>query len=110
VDRHKGKGFIHRTEFVAGGIVGAILTLAVAGTLDLFFPETGGGWSETIRQSVLAHLGHPWEENFLVRLAFGITAFALMTAVGALLGAFFSLLLSGFFRKLRLLLDRHDGG
>ncbi len=98
---------IRRPEVTVGGIVGAILTLAIAGTMDLFLPEAGGGWSEAIRRSVVQLFGHPWEEVLLVRIVVGTTAVTLMTLVGALLGALFGLLLAGFFARLLRFIEKH---
>jgi hypothetical protein len=98
---------IHRPEVTVGGIVGAILTLAIAGTLDLFLPQAGGGWSDAIRKTIVQLFGHPWEEILLLRLAVGMAAVAVMTATGALLGALFALLLSDFFARLLRFIERH---
>ncbi len=98
---------IQRPEVIVGGIVGAILTLAIAGTLDLFLPEAGGGWSEAIRRSIVQFFGHPWEEVLLVRLAVGTAAVAVMTLFGALMGALFGLLLAGFFTRLMRFIERN---
>ncbi|OIP66617.1 MAG: hypothetical protein COT35_01110 [Nitrospirae bacterium CG08_land_8_20_14_0_20_52_24] len=102
------KRFIYKTEVTVGLIVGAILTLAISGSIDLFLPLKSGGWSEAVRKSIHAFLGPPWENLLPVQIAFGAIAIFIITGLGALIGALFALMLSGFFRKMFHLLEKHE--
>lgn len=99
------KRFIYKTEVTVGLIVGAILTLAIAGSMNLFLPLDSGGWSEAIRKSIHALFGPSWENVLPLQIAFGMIAFLIMAGLGALIGALFALLISGFFRKMSQHLD-----
>ncbi|MDX1763389.1 MAG: hypothetical protein R3231_03615 [bacterium] len=100
--------FLNKTEVTVGGTVGAILTLAISGTLDLFLPLNGGGWSGAIRQTIRSHLGQPWDDVLWVRIAVGLGAFLIMMLMGALIGALFGLMITRFFRALFAFIERHE--
>lgn len=102
------KQFCRRTEVTAGLIVGAILTTAIAGTMDIFLPLGPGGWGEAVRKTILTYFGHPWEEVLALRIIVGLLALVFVMALGALTGALFALLISGFFRKMFEFLDKHE--
>ena len=102
------KRFFRRPEVTVGLIVGAILTLAIAGSMDIFLSLGQGGWSEAIRKTILTYFGHPWEEVLALRIAVGLLAILFVTALGALIGAVFALMISGFFRKMFEFLDKHE--
>jgi ABC-type antimicrobial peptide transport system permease subunit len=101
--------FLKRTEVIVGGTVGAILTLAVAGTVDLFVPLGEGGWSQAIRQSIRSHLGQHWEDVLWLKIAVGFTAFLIMVILGALIGVLFGIAITRFFRFMFDFIDRHEG-
>lgn len=100
--------FLNRTEVTVGGTVGAILTLAISGTLDLFIPLNGGGWSGAIRQAIRSHLGRPWDDVLWVQIAVGLGAFLIMIVLGAVVGALFGLMITRFFRAMFEFIERHE--
>jgi len=103
------KEFFKRSDVTVGLAVGAVLSLAVAGSLDLFLPlETPGGWMTAAEQSLRVLLGPPWDRSLLLRIILLAAGLALTALLGALLGALFAVLISGFFRRLFALLDRFD--
>ena len=103
------KPFFQRSEVVVGLVVGAILTLAIAGSLDLFIPLNEGGWSEAIRKSIFVLFGPQWENVFTLQVVVGFTAIFFVTLLGALIGVLFALLLSGFFKKMFHMIENQDG-
>jgi hypothetical protein len=89
-----------RSDVVTGLVVGAILTLAISGSMDLFLPTGQGGWSDAIRDSIVVLFGHPWEEVLAVQILVGFAAILFVTTIGALIGAFFSVMIFTFFKKM----------
>ena len=103
------KRFFQRSDVAAGLAVGAILALAVAGTLDLFLPMEGSrGWGDAAEQALRVLLGPPWDRSLWLRGLLLAAALASVAGAGAVLGALFAVLVSGFFRRLSALLDRLD--
>jgi hypothetical protein len=102
------KRFRIRPEITVGLVVGAILTLAIAGSMDIFLPLGQGGWSEAIRKSVFILFGHPWEEVLALRIAVGFIAIFFVTLIGAFIGALFAIMISGFYKKMFQILDHHE--
>ncbi len=102
------KRFFHRTEIAVGLIVGAILTLAITGSIDIFLPLDPGGWSEASRKSIHAFLGPQWENVLPLQIAVYTISILILTGLGALIGALFAFLISEFFRKMFRLLEKHE--
>jgi len=78
-----------------GAVVGAIVTLAIAGSIDRFLPPgQRGGWGKAIRDA----LGPRWGEVIVAQIALGALVFAFLVVCGALIGALFARFLSWFLR------------
>jgi hypothetical protein len=88
-----------RPEVTVGAVVGAIVTLAIAGSIDRFLPLDHGGWGVAIRQAIHDSLGPAWAEVAALRLALGAVVFLTLAVVGAVVGVVFALFLSWFLSR-----------
>ena len=78
-----------------GAVVGAIVTLAVAGSIDRFLPpDQRGGWGKAIRDA----LGSRWGEMIVAQIALGALVFMVLIVSGAVIGVLFARFLSWFFQ------------
>lgn len=78
-----------------GAVVGAIVTLAVAGSIDRFLPpDQRGGWGKAIRDA----LGSRWGEVIVAQIALGALVFMVLIVSGAVIGVLFARFLSWFFQ------------
>jgi hypothetical protein len=86
-----------RPEVTVGAVVGAIVSLAIAGSIDRFLPLDGNGWGAAIRDAIHGTLGPAWADVLAVQIAFGVGVFVTLAAVGAIVGVLFALFLTCFF-------------
>ena len=49
-----------RPAVTVGAVIGAIVTLAIAGSIDRFLPLDNGGWGVAIRRAISDSLGPAW--------------------------------------------------
>jgi hypothetical protein len=88
-----------RPEVTVGAVVGAIVTLAIAGSIDRFLPLDHGGWGVAIREAIRGTLGPEWADVLMVQLALGAVVFLTLALAGAIVGVLFALFLSWFFSR-----------
>jgi len=88
-----------RPEVIVGAVVGAIVTLAIAGSIDRFLPLDHGGWGSAIREAIHDSLGPAWADVLAVQIALGAAVFLTLAAAGAIVGVLFALFLSWFFSR-----------
>jgi hypothetical protein len=89
----------NRPEVIVGAVVGAIVTLAIAGSIDRFLPLDHGGWGAAIRQAIHGALGPDWADILAVQIALGAAVFLTLAVIGAIVGVLFALFLSWFFSR-----------
>ena len=90
------RSWLKRPDVTVGAVVGAIVTLAIAGSIDRFFPSgQRGGWGAAIRDA----LGPEWGEVLVAQIALGAVVFLVLLLSGAVIGALFALFLSWFFKE-----------
>lgn len=84
-----------RPETTVGAVVGAIVTLAIAGSIDRLLPsDPRGGWGQAIR----AALGPRWGEVIAAQIALGAVVCVVLVVAGAVIGALGARLFSWFFQ------------
>jgi len=89
------KAWLKRPETTVGAVVGAIVTLAIAGSIDRFLPpDQRGGWGKAIREA----LGPRWGDVLVAQIALGALVFMVLVVSGAVIGVLFARFLSWFFQ------------
>jgi len=89
------RSWLKRPDVTVGAVVGAIVTLAVAGSIDRFLPPgQRGGWGKAIRDA----LGPRWGEVMIAEIALGAVVFVVLVVSGALIGVLFARFLMWFFQ------------
>ena len=89
------RSWLKRPDATVGAVVGAIVTLAVAGSIDRFLPpDQRGGWGKAIRDA----LGSRWGEVIVAQIALGALVFMVLIVSGAVIGVLFARFLSWFFQ------------
>jgi uncharacterized membrane protein SpoIIM required for sporulation len=89
------KAWLKRPETTVGAVVGAIVTLAIAGSIDRFLPpDQRGGWGKAVRDA----LGPRWGDVIIAQLALGAVVFLVLVISGAVIGALFARFFAWFFQ------------
>ena len=87
------KAWWKRPDTTVGAVVGAIVTLGIAGSIDRFLPpDQRGGWGKAIHDA----LGPRWGEVLIAEIALGALVFLVLVVSGAVIGALFARFLSWF--------------
>jgi amino acid transporter len=89
------KAWLKRPEITVGAVVGAIVTLAIAGSIDRFLPpDQRGGWGKAVRDA----LGPRWGEFIVAQIALGAVVFVVLVIAGAVIGVLFARFFLWFFQ------------
>jgi len=89
------RSWLKRPDVTVGAVVGAIVTLAVAGSIDRFLPpDQRGGWGKAIRDA----LGPHWGQVIVAQVALGAVVLVVLVVSGAVIGVLFARFLSWFFQ------------
>lgn len=89
-----------KKAFKIGAILGGILGLALALGMDLIMGGTTGfsnGWADAVANDLNLLFGGGFESTDFIVIICVFLAIGIMTLISALLGGFFSFLLTGFF-------------
>lgn len=82
-----------------GAISGAVITLAIALSMDLFFSDTfQGSWRDAAAKDALKLFGPRWGANSCVVISLLVVVMGFLAAFGALLGAAAGIALNRFFK------------
>jgi len=88
-----------KKALIIGAVAGAVITLAIALSMDLFFSDTlQGTWRDAAAKDVTKMFGPEWGRNsFAVMSVLGLVM-AFLGVFGALLGAAAGVILNRFFK------------
>ncbi|HTG00612.1 MAG TPA: hypothetical protein VK654_08500 [Nitrospirota bacterium] len=82
-----------------GAISGAVITLAIALSLDLFFADTmQGSWREAAAKDAVKMFGPVRGSNPCIAISLLVAVMGFLAAFGALLGAVAGLMMNRFFK------------
>jgi len=83
-----------------GATLGAVITLAIALSMDLFFSDTiQGTWKDAAAKDAVRMFGPEPGKNSCVVMSLLIAVMAFLAAFGALLGAAAGLIMNRFFKN-----------
>lgn len=83
-----------------GGIIGAIISLAAAGSIDIFFPDQSGGWVDSVAKSIKSLFGKGCASHKVVVYPGIAVVFIFIMAIGFVIGALFGLAVERFFSSI----------
>jgi len=72
-----------------GGIIGAVISLAAAGSIDIFFPDRGGGWVDSVQKSIESCFGKGCAGQMVVVYSGTAVVFIFIMLMGFFIGGLF---------------------
>jgi hypothetical protein len=90
-----------RRAVLIGATLGAVVTFAIALSMDLFFADTiQGTWRDAAAKDAVRMFGPERGKNSCVVMSLLIAVMSFLAAFGALLGAAAGLIMNRFFKKM----------
>jgi F0F1-type ATP synthase membrane subunit a len=80
-----------------GGVIGVIISLAAAGSIDVFFPGQSEGWVDSVAKSIESIFGKGCAEQKIVVYSGTAFVFIFIMAMGFFIGSLFGLAVERFF-------------
>jgi hypothetical protein len=86
---------------IIGAVIGAVVTLGIALSMDLFFSDTfQGTWREAAAKDVTRMFGPSCGRNYFAVTLVLVSVMAFLAGFGALLGSAAGLIMNRFFKVL----------
>lgn len=82
---------------VGMGIIGAIISLAAAGSIDIFFPDHSGGWVDSVQDSIESCFGKGYATLKIMVYSGAAVVFVFIMVMGFVIGTLFGLIIERFF-------------